>query len=85
MYSENMIFFFRTSLNPKRETIAFQRQETIKRLDKIIESHVLEGYTAGKWLSTREYRDMMKNTKIMTSIESMKFYEILQNCLKEKT
>jgi len=59
--------FIRTNSNLSRESITFQRQETIKRLDEIIKRNELSGSTTGKWLPMKEYREMMMGTKIMPS------------------
>ncbi len=60
--------FLRTSSNLNRELISFHRKELIKRLDEMLkDDSTLNGSLQGKWLSLKDFRERLKNTKIVPS------------------
>jgi len=56
--------FLRTSRNLPRETVAFHRQELVRRLDAMLQrANSLTGSVKGK-IPLKKYMEMMKNSKI---------------------
>lgn len=64
----DMDIFLRTSSNLEREVVAFHRKELIKRLDRVSKNNpALNVSLQGKRLSLKDFRGMMKNSKILPS------------------
>lgn len=60
--------FLRTSANLEREVVAFHRKELIRRLEGVSRNNpVLNVSLQGKRLPLKDFRGMMKNTKILPS------------------
>ena len=59
--------FLSTSANLKRATIAFQRQELVKRLREIQQQNNLSGAINGPRLPEKSFRQTLQSTKIMPS------------------
>jgi len=59
--------FIRTTSNLHRELVAFHRKELIRRLNIILSKPGINGSTKGPWLSTKEFREALKNSKILPS------------------
>jgi hypothetical protein len=64
---KNIDVFLRTSTDLGRATIAFHRQEFVRRLREVKAEQDFSGYINGDRLSVREFRNTMVRTRIMPS------------------
>jgi len=66
-YKKELDIFIRTTSDLNRNLVAFHRKEFLKRLEAVIDQNKLEGSIKGEWLSNKNYRDALRNTKILPS------------------
>jgi hypothetical protein len=64
---KNIDILLKTTINLSRETVAFHREKLVKFLQLISQRNKLKSVIQGKRLSNKEFRSIMRHTKIFPS------------------